>query len=448
MSGSQLLRLRVNERLEAAVEEIFGLVEKTIAEYEDGAVRSKREIGQLKRQLEQLVVLKPEVILNRADTQTIFEARPPSLQQYEITVEEIPVLEEAKIRDGVKEETAERRLSLDMEVETCNKDEVKREINLLLKAEATSFTADTQEISSSQQPDCLVPVEEMKTCDAKQIKEEQEEKSISPDVGAEAFNVDEVGAPDSEPAEYREPLPSPTTETVSLNKSIAGDDDDERTEMCRSSSPPRSRSAELQQPPGGDRSCRLCGKHFSKDSFLIKHVAERHKGHLAFKCLQCKKEFEQRYRMVMHTRIHTGEKPFSCDFCDKTFTQSSGRIVHMKKHTGEKLASPLKCSDMQKGSQVTPEKVNVEEEEPLKCFELATRSLIKSSGSITPVKNPFSCDYCGRTFAQNSSCVVHMRQHTGEKPFLCRKCGKRFISSGHLKSCKGKNRSAQQAAEL
>uniref|UniRef100_A0A8C2XHU5 C2H2-type domain-containing protein n=1 Tax=Cyclopterus lumpus TaxID=8103 RepID=A0A8C2XHU5_CYCLU len=203
--------------------------------------------------------------------------------------------------------------------------------------------------------------------------------SISPDVGAEAFNVDEVGAPDSEPAEYREPLPSPTTETVSLNKSIAGDDDDERTEMCRSSSPPR-------------------------NSFLIKHVAERHKGHLAFKCLQCKKEFEQRYRMVMHTRIHTGEKPFSCDFCDKTFTQSSGRIVHMKKHTGEKLASPLKCSDI--------------------------------------------CDYCGRTFAQNSSCVVHMRQHTGEKPFLCRKCGKRFISSGHLKSCKGKNRSAQQAAEL
>ena len=66
MSGTQLLRLLVNERLTAAAEEIFGLVEKTIAEYEDEAVRSKREIIQLRQHIEQLTVLKPEVTLFRA----------------------------------------------------------------------------------------------------------------------------------------------------------------------------------------------------------------------------------------------------------------------------------------------------------------------------------------------------------------------------------------------
>lgn len=66
MAETQLLRLLVNERLTAAAEEIFGLVEKTIAEYHREVVRSKREIIHLKKQLQQLTVLKPEVKLFRA----------------------------------------------------------------------------------------------------------------------------------------------------------------------------------------------------------------------------------------------------------------------------------------------------------------------------------------------------------------------------------------------
>lgn len=44
MAGTQLLRLLINKRLAAAAKEIFGLVERTIVEYQDEAVRSKREI--------------------------------------------------------------------------------------------------------------------------------------------------------------------------------------------------------------------------------------------------------------------------------------------------------------------------------------------------------------------------------------------------------------------
>lgn len=65
MAGAQLLRELVNERLAAAAEQIFRLVEKTIGEYQEEAVRSKKEVIQLRKQLQQLSVLKAEVILTR-----------------------------------------------------------------------------------------------------------------------------------------------------------------------------------------------------------------------------------------------------------------------------------------------------------------------------------------------------------------------------------------------
>uniref|UniRef100_A0A4W6DTJ2 C2H2-type domain-containing protein n=1 Tax=Lates calcarifer TaxID=8187 RepID=A0A4W6DTJ2_LATCA len=100
---------------------------------------------------------------------------------------------------------------------------------------------------------------------------------------------------------------------------------------------------ELEQPPSEEKSCHICGKHFKRDSYLIRHVDKSHKGHKAFKCLECGKEFDQRYQLVLHVRSHTGEKPFSCDYCSKTFVQNSSRLAHMRVHTGEKPYFCAKC---------------------------------------------------------------------------------------------------------
>ncbi|XP_020341740.1 uncharacterized protein LOC109893102 isoform X4 [Oncorhynchus kisutch] len=83
MAKISLLRVLLNERLTAVADEIFGAVEKTVAEYQEEIYRSKEENEKLRRLLD--IVLKPDIKLHRSDLQqlTVSEKVPPEQQDCE-----------------------------------------------------------------------------------------------------------------------------------------------------------------------------------------------------------------------------------------------------------------------------------------------------------------------------------------------------------------------------
>ncbi|NXV72007.1 ZN629 protein, partial [Atlantisia rogersi] len=41
-------------------------------------------------------------------------------------------------------------------------------------------------------------------------------------------------------------------------------------------------------------------------------------------------------------------------------------------------------------------------------------------------KTPPTCPECNKSFKHQSALVIHMRSHTGERPFVCPDCGRGF----------------------
>uniref|UniRef100_G3NN66 Uncharacterized protein n=2 Tax=Gasterosteus aculeatus TaxID=69293 RepID=G3NN66_GASAC len=90
MSKVQMLRCLVKQRLTAAVEEIFGLFERTIAEYEEEASRLKEDNERLKKRpdinlqlrsqeadIQQLLVVKEELPFEQQEWSSSLDQKDP-----------------------------------------------------------------------------------------------------------------------------------------------------------------------------------------------------------------------------------------------------------------------------------------------------------------------------------------------------------------------------------
>ena len=86
-------------------------------------------------------------------------------------------------------------------------------------------------------------------------------------------------------------------------------------------------------------------------------------------------------------------------------------------------------------------------EKPFPCElckkRFLTSSHLKDHMKIHTKAKPHQCSHCNKAFANKSHLTIHIRTHTGEKPYKCVFCGRCFAQSSLLKT----HKKAQHADE-
>uniref|UniRef100_A0A8C6TZK9 C2H2-type domain-containing protein n=1 Tax=Neogobius melanostomus TaxID=47308 RepID=A0A8C6TZK9_9GOBI len=259
MSGAQTLRALVNERLAAAAEDIFVLIERTIAEYEEELCRSKQE-NQRKQQLLDKV-LSRRVQLVRANVQ-IPTSPGPGLNQ-EIT--ETPRTKEEPEEQSVKQEEEQLPVPVPESSAVC----VKTEESSLLQQRQTEHREETQ----------------------------GEDISSEPHFHSETEGHTEHSSDTDNDDDWEQPS-FPTAKSTGLF--------------------PKYKSAPQTSVHSGDKAgadggaerkkhqCSVCNKRFGSKNDLVKHTRV-HTGEKPYSCTTCKKTFTRKCHFNLHMRLHTEE---------------------------------------------------------------------------------------------------------------------------------------------
>ncbi|XP_061744836.1 zinc finger protein OZF-like isoform X2 [Nerophis ophidion] len=347
------LRALMEQRLNSVVEEIFGLFERTIAEYEEELSRTKEEYERQRDQLD--AVLKPPVALHGAD-----------IQQVSVKKEvEVPSEQQERRSNAGKEEPGP----------AC------------IKEEEEDLWEQFQGLEEADVTDLMSPGVPYKSEDDEdydgefpQLHHSQSEENRGADPQIQHMTTEIVGDEMSDSSETE--LSGGDKEPLESNEDSKGD---LRHHTDRKAF-----------------ACSECGKSFNKRGSLNRHV-RTHTGEKPFACLVCAKRFCTTDQMNRHLMIHTGENPFSCSVCGKKFKKKYEMMLHMRIHTGEK---PFTCSVCDKGfsrkQYLTIHLRSHMEEKQFSC-SLCTKKFTSKNYFMTHMRThtgekPFSCDVCDKRF--------------------------------------------------
>ncbi|KAM6903937.1 uncharacterized protein PEZ65_018717 isoform 1-T1 [Lycodopsis pacificus] len=405
MSKVQMLRCLVNQRLTAAAEEIFGVFERTIAEYEEQLSRSQEQNERQRKLLDTVFI--PQLQLHRADVQQLLvvkEEVPPEQQEWSSSLDQ-----EDPEPPHIKEDQE------DPEPPHIKEDQEDPEPPHIKEDQEDPEPPHIKEDQEDPEPPHIK--EDQEDPEPPHIKEDQEELWTSQEgeqlQGLEeaditTFSFTPVKIEDDEEEAQSSQLHQRQTEQMETE---ADGEDCGGPEPAWNSDPDRHPEPDTNEKTGDssdtDNSDDWKATRESQSGLNSLNNGEVsvgdsrwRAGEKPFSCTECDRRYSFERGLKGHMRSHTGEKPFSCSVCRKSFAQSADLEIHMRIHTGE---NRLRCS-------VCDQRFSW-------LYQLRNHECVGQQAGVNALNND----------------VRDSTGSAGEKPFSCSTCEKTFGSSGYLK---------------
>ena len=127
-------------------------------------------------------------------------------------------------------------------------------------------------------------------------------------------------------------------------------------------------------------------------------------------------------------------------FVKKTYNLNKLFNIHVRKHTGE---STHECGQCKKHSLPNIILLNTcEHTQGATCTNVIVLTLFSNTSDYTRTiimyidEKPLLCKYCDKSFSNYDNEAIHLRTHSGDKPYSFSICDNNFLNKSNLLNLK------------